>query len=58
MEVAKYQVKILLICFYVFSWGVYNDGDSFSPVFMVCGNMNLLVVEARLKAKGQGFSNL
>jgi hypothetical protein len=54
--VEKYQVKILLICLYVcFFWGVYNDGDSFSSVFTVRGNMDLLVVEARLKGKRSRF---
>jgi hypothetical protein len=56
--VAKYQVKILVIFFSFFFWGVYNDDNSFSSVFMVCGNMDLLMVEARLKRKGQGFDNL
>ncbi len=45
-------MKILLICLYVFFWGVCNDGNSFSSVFTVCGNVDLLVVEARLKGKG------
>ncbi len=37
----KYELKILLICMYVLFWGVYNGGDSFSSVFMVCGKMDL-----------------
>jgi hypothetical protein len=35
---------------------VYNDGDSFSSIFMVCGNMDLLVVETRLQGTSQGFN--
>ncbi len=55
---AKYQVKILLkwLYFLFLFFFVYNDGDSFSSIFMVCGNMDLLVVETRLQGTSQGFN--
>jgi len=37
---------------------LYNDGDSFSLVLELCGNMNLLGVNARLRGKPESFSNL
>jgi hypothetical protein len=58
--VAKYQVTILLkwsyFIFFIFFYFVYNDGDSFSSIFMVCGNMDLLVGETWLQGTSQGFN--
>lgn len=35
---------------------MYNDGDSFSSIFMVCANMYLLMVETRFQGTIQGFN--
>jgi len=48
-------VKILFIWLYVY---IYNDGNSFSLVFELCGNMNFLEINARLRRKLESFSNL
>jgi len=45
--VANNQVKILFIWLYVF-FSLCNDGNSFSLMFELCGNMNFLEVNARL----------
>jgi hypothetical protein len=46
-----------MVIFFIFYFLiVYNDGDSFSSIFMVCGNMDLLVIETRLQGTSQGFN--
>ncbi len=44
----------MAICFF----SLYNDGNSFSLVFKLRGNMNFLEVNARLRRKPESFSNL
>jgi len=44
----------MAICFFF----LYNDGDNFSLVFELCGNMNFLEVNARLQRKLESLSNL
>jgi hypothetical protein len=36
----------------------FNDGDNFSLVLKLCGNTNLLGVNARLERKPKSFNNL
>lgn len=58
IEMAKYQLTILLkwLYFFLVFFFVYNDGNSFSSIFMVCGNMDLLVLETRVQGISQGFN--
>ncbi len=44
-----------MVFFKIYIFG-YNDGDSFNSILMVCGNMDLLVVETRLQGTSQGFN--
>jgi hypothetical protein len=52
------MVIFFLFFFFIFLFFnfVYNDGDSFSSIFMVCGNMDLLVGETWLQGTSQGFN--